>query len=454
MFFKDSDKERNEINSRDIKPVGEKELTSIIKKAHQILWNESNSSAEKAFNELCKIIFIKIKDEKKKRMVDEPYDFQIKTHETNQAIALRIKKLYSTEQEKQPDIFVDDIKIKDDTLAQLVLLFQGINLTDTELDVKGLAFGKFMDSFFKGNFGQYFTPREIIQFIVSVMNISENDKIIDPSCGSGGFLLYALADIHRQAETHHQDWYDFAQKKLFGIEINEDIARIAKMNMLIHGDGHENIICANALGSIEFNSQQHKNPSFEAGTFDVVLANPPFGSKLSFETKSDDPDDERNAHLAKDYELSYQFVSGGKKKLRTSQKTEILFIERVWQFLKAGTGRAAIILPDGVLSNSSSQYVRDWIIEHFQINAIISLPQFTFKSYGAGVKTSILFLRKRAKNETINPDENIFMAIPQHIGYDATGRKIKQNDLQLIADLYHQFQKDHQPFFQVALSRE
>lgn len=123
---------------------------------------------------------------------------------------------------------------------------------------------------------------------------------------------------------------------------------------------------------------------------------------------------------------------------RKAQKTEILFVERCLDFLRPGTGRMGIVLPDGILTNISLQYVRDFIMERTQILAVVSLPQFAFTHFGAGVKSSLVFLRKKAEGEKLE-NYPIFMAIAEHIGYDATGRKIPQNDLDTIVEEYQKF---------------
>lgn len=146
------------------------------------------------------------------------------------------------------------------------------------------------------------------------------------------------------------------------------------------------------------------------------------------------------------YELGNNVDAKGKKKPRKNQSSEVLFVERIWQFLKPGTGKAAIVLPDGILTNSSTQYVRDFILEKFQLLAVVSLPQCAFAHFGAGVKASVIFVRKRKDNEKTNADEAIFMASPKLIGYDATGRKT-ESQLDEIVKKYEEFQKDATPFF-------
>lgn len=180
----------------------------------------------------------------------------------------------------------------------------------------------------------------------------------------------------KDSAEHFRFWHDFAEKKLYGIEISEAIARVAKMNMILHDDGHTNVISHDGLDDIE--KMEKINREFKAGNFDFIFTNPPFGAVVK-STESD-------------YLDKYELGMNGKK-MRTTQKTEILFLERAWQFLKPG-GQMAVVLPDGILTNSSLQYVRDYLLDHYELRAVVSLPQDAFRYYGAGVKSSILFLRK------------------------------------------------------------
>ena len=200
------------------------------------------------------------------------------------------------------------------------------------------------------------------------------------------FLLYAMEHIQKEASQYYEEgtpghsfhWHDFARNQLFGIEVNDAIARVAKMNMILHDDGHSNVIGNDAL--IDFDKLYDQNRGFEKESFDIILTNPPFGANIKKEEKP----------YLNDYELG---------KGRNSQKTEILFLERCFDFLKWGTGKLAIILPDGILNNSSLQYVRDYIEQHYRILAVVSLPQIAFKYYEAGVKPSILLLQKFSEEE-------------------------------------------------------
>ena len=427
----------------DISPVNKEVLISTIKKCHQTLWGGGKLSPPEAFGELCKIIFVKINDEQTNRKDGEPYEFQIKTHEPSSKLAERIRSIYEVQQRREPDVFTDTIKIDDTTLRTIVSHIEGINLSKTDLDTKGVAFETFMDGFFKGHFGQYFTPREIIDFMVQMMQPQNHERVLDPACGSGGFLLHVLDYVRKEASDYHDDpvdrfkhWHDFAKELLFGIEVNGEIARVAKMNMILHDDGHTNVISADALQ--EFNRIREKsgNNEFKEQSFDLILTNPPFGAKVSL---SEHP-------YLEDYELGNQTNKAGRKRPRKNQRTEILFLERIWDFLKPGVGRAAIIIPDGILTNSSLQEVRDFLLARFRVKAIVSLPQTTFSHFGAGVKASIVFLRRRTDDEKLSDDEPIFMAAPELIGYDATGHET-ENQLPEVMKQYRSFEKNPEPFF-------
>ena len=370
----------------DLQVVDRGALIHALEKCHDTLWQGGRLTPSDAFDELAKILFIKIRDEKKARRDGEPYDFQIKTRETPKSVADRIKGLYQEEKAKDPEIFTKDIEVGDSPLFSVVSHLQGINLNQTDLDVKGVAFERFLGSYFRGDMGQYFTPRELVEFMIKMVEPHHEESILDPACGSGGFLLYAMDHIYRQASEfyeegireHYAYWHNFAEKRLFGIEVSDTIARVAKMNMILHDDGHSNVIGSDAL--VNFDTLTARGKGFEKETFDIILTNPPFGAKVKKEES--------------EYLDNYKLGKGKK-----SQITEILFLERCFDFLKWETGKLAIILPDGILNNSSLQYVRDYIEQHFQILAVVSLPQIAFKYYKAGVKASILFLRKFSPEE-------------------------------------------------------
>ena len=431
-------KNGGEVNGQklfDLKIVTEDELTRRFKKAHNALRSGGELNPLTAFDELDKLIFCKIWDEKKPRKNGEPYDFQIfdenerfesKKNESNKAkkeakinteLKKRIESLYLEGRKKDPEVFKDDIRLSKEKIRIIVGYLQDINLSSTDLDSKGKAFETFMDSYFRGDSGQYFTPRPIVRFIVNTLPITQDSLILDTSCGSGGFLLHALDKVRKQANDYYKEntighynyWHDFAEKNLFGIEINEQIARIAKMNMIIHGDGHTNIVSCDGLlpvddiiekdeNDVDITLQQGiysrtNNNNLKINHFDYIITNPPFGSSIKQVEQA----------YASSYKIFHKEIDwlepDSKKVQRPNQSTEVLFIEQCYEFLKEG-GYLAIVIPDGILTNSSTQYVRDCLEEMFRIVAIVSIPQTAFQATGAGVKTSVLFLKKHRTQVT------------------------------------------------------
>ena len=385
--------------------VSENELTRIFIQAHQALWGGGQRNPSVAFDELDKLIFCKIWDEKHPRKTGDPYEFQIFRDEKAEELLARINGLYEQGRKKDPDVFKEDINLSPQETQTIVKYLQRINLNKTDLDSKGKAFETFMGSYFRGDFGQYFTPRPIVKFIVDSLPIDNTSVVLDTSCGSGGFLLFALDKVREQAnefydkgtepKEHFTHWHDFAEKNLFGIEINDQIARTAKMNMIIHDDGHTNVIAADGLLSDTELQTKSKNKHFVYGNFDFIITNPPFGSTIKQTEKAY----LHQYNLGKK-DLDWLSTNGiNKAAIRDSQSTEILFLEQCHKFLKAH-GYLAIVIPDGILTNSSLQYVRDNIEELYRIVAIVSMPQTAFTSTGAGVKSSVLFLRKHKEKST------------------------------------------------------
>jgi type I restriction enzyme M protein len=416
----------------ELEIVSKEDLIRVLEKAHDTVWQGGRLAPTTAFDEISKLLFCKLQDEKDFNITKkgEPYKFQIGTYETSEQVFKRVDNIYQKAKQKDSEVFKEDIKLSEKIVYSVVEHLQSINFNETDLDTKGVAFEKFMEDFFKGKMGQFFTPREIIRFCVKMLNPQTNQYVLDPACGSGGFLLNSMDYIKEIADKEcignefesYKIWHTFAKDNIFGIEINDQIARVCKMNMIIHDDGHSNIVSTDSLRNVEEISDIHRG--FKKNYFDVILTNPPFGASV----KSSE----------KDYLDKYAL--GAKNRNRNSQKTEILFIERCIDFIKPKTGKIGIVLPDGILTNSSLQYVRDFIMERCRILAVVSLPQFAFSHFGAGVKSSLVFLRRKGENETLD-NYPIFMAIAKHIGYDATGRKDPVNDFEKIYDEYQKFRK-------------
>jgi type I restriction enzyme M protein len=405
--------------SWELRKASFNELSNKFQLCHDEIWEGGKRDPAIAFDEISKLMLAKIYDERF-TPTDEYYKFQVGTFEEPTEVAKRIREeLYKEAQQKEPDVFRTDIELSSEIIFRIVKVFEDISLIHTDLDAKGRAFESFLGTLFRGEYGQYFTRREIVQFMVSMLDSDERDLIIDPACGSGGFLLYSLELVRNKIRQRYRgdqrtidriDW-DFAHNQIFGIEVNDRIARVAMMDMVIHDDGHSNIEAHDALDDYKhFDKRKDIRPR----KYSLVLTNPPFGAVIK---------DER---ILSNFELG---------KDRGRQRTEVLFIERCLDLLRPG-GRMGIVLPDGILTNTSLQYVRDFIRKKAKILAVVSLPQTAFVPAGSGVKASLLFLEKKWTEE--EKSYPIFMAIAEHVGYDATGRP-DTNDLPSILEKYRLF---------------
>jgi type I restriction enzyme M protein len=414
---------------RDLKTVSRQELISTLSKCNDTIWQGGKLAPTAAFDEVSKLLFCKLKDEKTKPN-GKYYDFQIGTNETPDEVFDRINSIYQVSKKGNGEVFNEEIKLTPKIVYSAVEHLQEISINKTDLDTKGVAFEKFMEDFFKGKMGQFFTPRNLIKFMVELLEIDHSDRLLDPACGSGGFLLNSMDFVRNYAENNYDQfgaytiWHDFAKNNLYGIEINDQIARVCKMSMIIHDDGHTNVIAFDSLEKIEKIEEHHKK--FLPNSFDYILTNPPFGATVK--------SIEKGEGYLEQYDL------GAKTAKRKNQKTEILFIERCIDFLKSGTGIMGIVLPDSITINSSLQYVRDYILQKTQVLVIISLPDIAFSHYGANVKSSLLFVRKRNDKEK---QENypIYMAMAERIGYTASGKDDVVNDLVKILEHYKRFEK-------------
>jgi len=414
----------------DLEAANFNELQHKFQLCHNEIWEGGKRDPAIAFDEMSKLMFTKIFDERSTKN-EEYYRFQIGTHEEQRNVVRRIKEIYAEVQDKEPDVFKGEIELRDRLVFRLVEILQDLSFSRTDLDIKGRAFEKFLGMLFRGEFGQFFTRREIVEFMVDMLSPTKDDICLDPACGSGGFILYAMDRVRRKAEVDYagdkraidEIYYYFPRDNIFGIEINDRIARIAMMDMVIHEDGHTNIENNDSLADPKiFNPKR----DIRLGKYTFLLTNPPFGAKI------------------KDEEVLKQYELGSKQKNRKSQRSEILFIERCLDFLKPG-GRMGIVLPDGILTNSSLQYVRRFIERKAIILAVISMPQTAFVPVGAGVKASLLFLQKKRFDGEDIGNYPIFMSIAEHIGYDATSKPDK-NELPEILREYKQFLQGKREF--------
>jgi type I restriction enzyme M protein len=262
--------------------------------------------------------------------------------------------------------------------------------------------------------GQYFTPKEIIDFVVEVMRPNVRDLIIDPFCGSGHFLTAAIDHVRKVYGKADKMFHEFAFTRLHGIEKSDRMVRIAMTDMRLHGDGHSNIRCTDSL--LPFSNY----PDLYRETFDLVMTNPPFGVDLPPDSLS---------------QLGPFTLAADR---RTPLSLEIVALERCLQLLRPG-GKLAIVLPDSVLSNRGTASVREWLRAQAKVRAIFSLPVETFSPFGANIKTSILVLKKLDAGEVADNDYSVFLAEIEKIGFDAAGRNIAENDLDEAASQFCEF---------------
>jgi len=441
------------------------EFSKLLFKCHNIIRNNDKLSPEAAFDEISKILFIKIRYE---RSNDEAQIFSLEEFKKARKSYDKYKpkdgvEFYQNLFEqtkvdfKDDDLFEDHekINIKQGSFEAIVKELQKYNLSTTSDDVKGIAFEKFLGRTFRGELGQFFTPRTVVDFMVEVLDPQEGEIICDPACGSGGFLIKAFEYVHSKIEDEihnskefikkqfYTDEYEQASEKeklkideqvnsifnklnteldidnknsrlrvlsydcIFGTDANPRMSRTAKMNMIMHGDGHGGVHHNDGLLNV--------NGIFE-NRFDIILTNPPFGSRVEKSLKITEADKftdyERIAKYRERYGDEYdramkQVTDNIDKPIlnlyetgKMSNLTEVLFIERSLKLLKPG-GRMGIVLPEGVLNNSNLQKIRDYVESRAKILLITSIPQDVFIASGATVKPSLLFFKKFTESEEI-----------------------------------------------------
>ena len=443
-------------------------FTKTLYKCHSIIRNNDKLSPEAAFDEISKILFIKIiyeRDNSKNQIFSldiyrkEKIDFEkidFEKYRFNEK-----KDFYQLLFEKTKEDFRDDdlfepteiIRIRENSFEAIVKELEIYNLSTTSDDVKGIAFEEFLGKTFRGELGQFFTPRTIVDFMVEVLDPQETETICDPCCGSGGFLIKAFeyvrakieAKVQQEKELIKQEYYTETYEKLsdaekekiddkvnkffsqlneelninndksrirtlsydciFGTDANPRMSRTAKMNMIMHGDGHGGVHHNDGLLNV--------NGIFE-NRFDVILTNPPFGARVEKSLKITEADKYTDEERIKKYQKRYgdeynkalkQVNNNIGKSLVSLYKmgstlTEVLFIERCLNLLKPG-GRMGIVLPEGVLNNSNLQKVRDYVESKAKILLIVSIPQDVFIASGATVKPSLLFFKKFTEEEAL-----------------------------------------------------
>jgi len=390
-------------------------LLRVFEDVHNHIYANDGLSPEQALDEAIKILFLKIYDEKNKKYEFRitPDEFESITNGKNETVFLnRFKELQQSTFDYFFNLFEkgEKIKLKNSTLGFVVNKLQNIDLLSSSNDVKGLAFQKFIHSSQRVGRGQFFTPEQIVKLCIEILQPQSDETILDPACGSGGFLTSALQYIKINEPTKVKK---FAKDNIYGIEINRTAAKIAKMRMILDGDGFSNIVQHDSLTDwsdidLELKKSSKSKVKTYRGFFDVILTNPPFGTQGKITDKS----------VLCNFDLGYKWIGSENGYFKTAellngQVPDILFIERSLKFLKPG-GRMAIVLPNGDFENSSLSYLRNYIKEIADVFAVIKLPQETFIPSGTGVKTSILFLKKKDASKEI---KRVFFSQITKLGY-------------------------------------
>ena len=408
----------------------ENELRQIIGQCHELILEKQGHDPAKAFDEMAKLLFLKLYDE---REVPNYYEFAVLLEEKPRDVAKRLRDLFSKSvwSSKYKDVFFSKFTLTPDvtldlddfTIFRVVQLLQGYSLLNTTEniqggDIKGTVYEHMVGRTFRGELAQFFTPREIVEFIVDVIHPTKDDKTYDPACGSGGFLIMAIRKVKNEIKAEFPNLSEsdllaqvkhYAEHNIFGTDINDRMIRVAKMNMIMHGDGHSGIFNTNGLLT---------DPDIPPAVlsqlrdFDVILSNPPFAGR------------EKDPKILKQFELG---MNEEEKPISVSK--EVLFIENIIKLLKPG-GRAGLVLPAGIFNNPSMTQVRNYIKKHSKITALIGLPHLSFQVAGANNEGHLLFIEKVEK---VPEDYSIFVDWANNVGIDAIGRIIEKNDLRDIA---------------------
>lgn len=432
-----------------LKPASSDALLFAFRRCHNYIAGNQGLQKPEAFWELLKLIFCKIHDERESREVE----FYAGANERNGIngplkVKARIDKLFGEVKKDYPSIFPvnEAVALNPPVLAYLVSQLQMYSLLESDVDVKGHAYEEIVGANLRGDRGEFFTPRNVCNMAVAMLDPGESQLILDPACGTGGFLIAAMnrvidkiraAEVERwkgdiaRAEPRVQDRIKkFASKYIVGIDFNPNLVKASKMNMVMNNDGAGGLYQANSLVSSATWEDALRERKL-MGRVDMIFTNPPFGSKIPI----DDP-----AILEK-FDLGHAWSYDADTdhwrmtdNIQKSQPPEILFIERCVRFLKPGSGRVAMVLPDGILGSPGLGYVRDWILANTRVLASIDLHPDTFQP-NVSVQTSVLVLQRKTEQEIAletaagrKNDYNVFMAVANHVGHDKRGNKTYVRD--------------------------
>ena len=453
-----------------LKNASDDNLLFTFKTCHNHIYVNEGMQKQPAFFELLKVIFCKIEDE---RNIPKALEFYATSEERSNSdgqltVKNRIEKIFDRvkKEKKNAKIFDpnDTIKLNPRTLSYIVSEIQKYSLLNTRIDIKGKAYEEIVGANLRGDRGEFFTPRNVMAMVVEMINPTIDEKVLDSSCGTGGFLVTAMTYAMKQLRIEFEketgklksEWDDFEKKvfqdkisdmamnNYFGFDINPDLVKATKMNMVMNNDGSGNILQNNSLlqphewtddfktrlsAALQIDKKTLINKD-SIGYFDVIVTNPPFGSKIPIKDHA----------ILSQFDLARIWKRDKKTgrwtitdKYQSSVSPEILFIERCWQFLKPG-GRMGIVLPDALLGSPGTGYIREWLIKYTKIIASIDLHEDTFQPRN-GTQTSVLILQKKKADEILKEeknglmaDYNIYMAIVDKIGHDKRGNTLFKRD--------------------------
>ncbi len=410
LFSEDSLLPQTLPRAHELRPA--QNLSAVFEECHNYIYANEGLLKDKIFHEMVKLLVMKLYDEQNE--TGRGLQFGITSTEYRSTLArtassfeVRTRKLFDAVRNKYRPLFSDDsVKLKPLTLAYIVGRLQYVNLTQTPGDVKGEAFQAFVYRHQRGDRGEFFTPYPIVRLAVEMIAPKPTETVIDPACGSGGFLIQTICYACRNNPNIGKG--NYIQEHIRGIEFNPDVTLSAMIRLAFEGSAGTEIICANAL----LEDEQLN------GAFDIVLTNPPFGSK----GKVEDQKILESYLLARRWSRTHSQGWEVTRNVLAGQSPEILFIEKSLKLLRPG-GRMAIVLPDGLLQNSSNNHIRFWIRSQATVLSVVSIPQEAFVPYGTGIKTSLLLLQKLPADT-----KNVFMARIQKMGYDVKGQSIYKRD--------------------------
>lgn len=451
--FGQSEEEAQRPKRKDLTAATADNLTFAFRRCHNYVACSEGMQKQPAFWEFLKIIFCKIEDERSAKLSFYVLPAELPSSTAAAPAKARIQKIFKDKVvKKYPTIFKEaeaqTIDLKPHTVAYVVSQLQSFSLLSTNVDVKGKAYEEIVGSNLRGDRGEFFTPRNACKMAVRMVDPQPHGSVLDPACGTGGFLIiamnHALAILEEQEKAQWGDpdsGTDYERQELWrkrdeylrglvaGLDLNPDLVRAAKMNMVMNNDGSGRLEKADSLANPHTWSEEARKLAL-LDSFDYVFTNPPFGANITI----GDEEILSQFELAAVWDLGEKgrwerrLDTGGNAVLQKSQPPEILFIERCVRFLKPGTGRMAMVIPNGILNNPALEYVRQWILDNTQVLAVVDMARELFQPKN-DTQTSMVLMRRLSAGEQKQAqagklDYPCFMAVTERIGHDKRGNTI------------------------------